>query len=95
MQLGRTRKRHIMLAKRVPGHKKQRNNISHYASKTAADATRDQTKQFSSVFFARKGCKRQLKIAFFPQFLTIELHFVRNCRIFVIARGHRACLKRE
>ena len=34
-------------------------------------------------------CAGQLKISMLPQFLTIEAHFVRNCRIF-IARCHRA-----
>ena len=36
----------------------------------------------------------QLKIAFFLQLLTIGPHFVRNCRIFVIAPAP-PCLKRE
>ena len=31
--------------------------------------------------FVRKGRSRPVKIALFRQFLTIEFHFVRDCRV--------------
>jgi hypothetical protein len=43
--------------------------------------------------YARKSNNSKSQI--FRSFLTIQRYFVRNCRVFVIARGHRPALREK
>ena len=87
-----TQKPHTMLAERTAGQQTTEKQISHICLReSVADAgwTHQQLQMFLAVFDDRTSFrKRAVKITIILEFLTIEPHFVGNCRIFVIARGH-------